>query len=406
MLLRKIPKRSIIAYPGELKDILLFAFSNPLNEGNFIEKFEYGFKEYIGAEEAIAVCSGRFALYLIIKSLGLKKGDGIILSAYNFEGVPKILLKEGFKLQFVDADKDSYQIDAEKIEQKIDSSTKVIIATHLFGQPCNLDKILEIAQRHNLFVVEDAAHSLGTSYQGRPTGAITDAGFFSFTGSKILNTSFGGMVVTNDAALADKIRKEVMLYNFPRRRELIKEVAKKYIYTLLTKRTFYTLMEYPLTLLMSFFDYDPLEAYKSIRKSEITDEKLKFTNLQAFIGTMQLDFVKKMIEKRKRIAQSLIREITPIMSLQEVPPQSSPNYFMFPISTKDKLRVFKKLLLKGIDSNLKYASDCSYLAENTYMPVAQLLSDTILTISLPFDLKEKEVFYIAEVLSSIRDRLN
>lgn len=406
MLLRKIPKRSIVTYPGELKDILLFLFFHPLDKRNFIKRFESGFKEYISVEEAIAVCSGRFALYLILKGLGLKEGDGIILSAYNFEGVPRTLLKEGFELQFVDADRTSYQIDAEKIEEKIDKKTRAIIATHLFGQPCNLDKILEIARRHNLFVIEDAAHSLGASYQGRLTGAIADAGFFSFTGSKILNTSFGGMVVTNNVALADKIREETALYNFPKRGELIKEVAKKYIYTLLTKRTFYTLTEYPITLLMSLFNYDPLEAYKSIRKSEITEEKLRFTNLQAFMGTMQLDFVKRMIEKRKGIAQDLIGEITAFMFLQKVPPQSSPNYFMFPISTKDKLKVFKKLLLKGIDSNLRYASDCSYLVKSDYTPVARSLSDTILTISLPFDLKEKEILYIAKALNGIRDWLN
>ncbi len=401
MLLRKIPKRSIVMYPGELRDILSLIRSGSIIQGTFVEQFENEFKEYIDVKEAIAVSSGRCAMSLILKNLGLKRGDGVILSAYNFPGVPEALLKGGFCLQFVDAHTDTYQIDVNKIEEKIDNNTKAIIATHLFGQPCDLDKIIEIARKYNLFVIEDAAHSLGSYYRDRHTGTIGDAGFFSFTGSKTLNTSFGGTVVTNDAVLAHKIRNEIAYYEYPRRKELIKEIAKRYVYIALTNRVFYTLTEYPITLLMSLVGSDPLEVYKSFKKTEITEKYMKFTNLQALIGVKQIHFVKKLIQQRKDAADFLIQNLNPPICIQKNFQDSKPSYFMFPIRVKDKMEVYRKLLFKGIDSNLNYASDCSYLVRNSSMPIAKYLSESILTISLPFDLKEEETLYVAKALNNI-----
>lgn len=388
-------------YPGEFKDVLSLIKSSSIYQGPFTEQFEQEFKQYVEVKEAIAVSSGRCALKLILKKLGLKRGDGIILSSYNFQGVPMSLLKEGFRLQFVDAHRDTYQMDVERVEEKIDSNTKAIIATHLFGQPCDLDRIIEIAKKYNLFVIEDAAHSLGSRYRDRFTGAIADAGFFSFTGSKTLNTSFGGMVVTNNIDLANKIRNEIAYYSYPRRAELIKEIVKRYIYIALANRIFYTLIEYPLTLLMSLFKYDPLEVYKSLKKSEIAERHMKFTNFQALLGVKQINFAKKLIQKRRNIANFLIKNLKPSISIQKILPDSLPNYFMFPIRTKDKMKVFKSLLLRGIDSNLNYALDCSYLVENCHTPIAKYLSETILTINLPFDLSKKEVFYLAHILNKV-----
>ena len=174
MLFRKIPKRSIIINPREIKDIISLILSKALKKGPYIKRFEDKFKEYVGAKEAVAVSSGRFALYLILKNLGLEKGDKIIVSAYNFKGVPEMLLQEGFVPVFVDADARTYQIDINKIEKNIDEKTKAIIVTHLFGQPCDIAKIKAIAHGYNLFVIEDSAHALGTFYNGRHVASIGD----------------------------------------------------------------------------------------------------------------------------------------------------------------------------------------------------------------------------------------
>jgi len=379
---------------------------NYILKGHFIKKFEDRFKEYLGVREVIAVSSGRFALLLILKKLGLGQNDKIMLSAYNFAGVPKALLQEGYFPVFVDADQKTYQIDPQQIEGKIDKETKAIIITHIFGQPCELDKILDIAKRHNLFVIEDAAHSLGSYYCGKLTGAIGDAGFFSFTGTKTINTSFGGMIVTNNTDLARQIREELQKFDFPKAKDLIKQRLITRIYSWLNHRLFYSLVGYPIALLMSVFDLDPLEIFKSIRRSDIAEQKLRFTNLQALLGLKQLDCLNDLICKRKRVAAQLINHLDSAISIPRVPRDSESNYFMFPIKTKDKKKAFKKLLKKGIDSNLNYCCDCSYMVGNSYNPVAQSLCRSILALNLPFDLQEQEVVYLAEALNGMKAWLN
>lgn len=406
MLLKKIPKRSILFCPGELKDILELVFTRSINEGKFVKEFEDRFKRFIGVKHAVAVSSGRFALYLILKSLGLKAGDGVLLSAYNFKGVPKALLQDGFTPVFVDADESSYQINVSEIEKQINPKVKAIILTHLFGQPCQLDKIMDIARKYNLFVIEDAAHSLGSYYQGKHTGTLGDAGFFSFSGSKMLNTSFGGIIVTNNDSLAVETREELSRYNFPSARQLLRERITTYIYALLTQRIFYSLTEYPLTLLMSMFGLDPLEIYKSFKHTEITEKKMKFTNLQALLGLRQIDCLNSLISKRKNIAEKLFKALDPLISLQANPKGCNSNYFMVPIKAKDKFRVFRRLLLKGVDSNLNYASDCSDMVKGTSIAISQALSKSVLTINLPFDLTDKEIGFLAQSLNEIKELLH
>jgi len=404
-MLRKIAKRNISIRIEEFKDILSLMSNYSVNEGHFIDKFEDFFKKYINSKEAIAVSSGRFALGLILKNLGIKKGDKIITSAYNFWGIPQFLLKEGISPVFIDADCENCQIDIKKTEERIDKNTKAIIVTHLFGQLCDLDSILSIARKYNLFVIEDAAHSLGSYYHGKHTGTIGDAGFFSLTGSKMLNTSFGGIIVTDNKELAKRIREELLTYSFPNTFTLIKERFITYIYALVTNRTFYSIIGWPIALLMSLFNLDLLEIYKKKRKSEIAEGKMRFTNLQALIGLNQMPLLNSLIENRKRIARVLINNLDPCISIQKSPVNCDPNYFMIAIRARNKMKVFKRLLLKGIDTNLSYVTDCSSLVANCNNPVSRFLSDSILTIHLPFDLKTKEILYIAKILNEIRDRL-
>jgi len=400
MLLKKIPKRSISVHSNLIKDFLFLVCSSFTKDAGLVKKFEDEFRSYVSAKEAIAVSSGRFALCLILKNLGLKKNDKVILSAYNFAGVPKALLEQGFCPVFVDADMNSYQIDISKIEENIDSKTKAIIVTHLFGQPCNLSEVLNIAKKYNLFVIEDAAHSLGSLYHGKHTGTIADAGFFSFSGSKVLNTSFGGMAVINNIDFANKIRSQLPNYKFPRIAGLLRERFITFIYALLSNRTFYTFTEYPLTVFMCLFGLDPLEIYKSLKHTEITEKRMRFTDFQASIGLEQIASLNTLISTRKRAAKIILGRLHKSIILQQIPKNCEPNYFMIPIKTSDKFRVFKKLLFKGIDSNLNYASDCSHLVKNSLMPVAKHLSDRILTINLPFDLSDKDISYLVDVFNT------
>jgi dTDP-4-amino-4,6-dideoxygalactose transaminase len=133
---------------------------------------------------------------------------------------------------------------------------------------------------------------------------------------------------------------------------------------------------------------------------------MRFSNLQAVIGLRQMDYLDSLISKRRKIAAELIERLDSTIDIPRAPRESEANYFMFPIQARQKSKVFKKLLKKGIDSNLSYCLDCSYLVKDSFNPVAQFLSQSILTLNLPFDLQEKDVVYLAKALNEIRGWLN
>lgn len=402
-MLKKIPKRTLPFSFQEMLDFWRLLFKGAIDEGPFVRSFEEKFKDFVGTRETIALSSGRFGLALVLKNLGLNKGDGIMLSAYNFQGVPKALVNEGYVPVFVDADERTFQMDPEDVERRMAPNVKAILLTHLFGQPADVNRFKAIAEKNGLYLIEDAAHSLGSYYQGRHTGTLTDAGFFSFAGSKTLNTSFGGMVVTENKALASAIREDLEDYGFPPRGRLIKQRIITHLHGILTNRIIYSLLEYPVTLMLNCLDKDPLEIYKSMKKKEVSEYKMKFTNLQGLLGLRQIEKSGTYLERRRQNAKRLFERLAEDITLQEVPPDCNPNHFMIALKTRNKKEAFRKLLMHGIDSNLNYASDCAALYKEEGRPVARRLSEKVITVQLPFKLREKEIDEIAAVLNGLKD---
>ncbi|KAF0132909.1 MAG: pyridoxal phosphate-dependent protein [Candidatus Saganbacteria bacterium] len=188
------------------------AVSRVLNSGWFVlgkeaESFESEFAKYCNAKYGVGVGSGTEALHLALWALGIKKGDEVLTVPNT--AVPTVCAIDllGAKPVFVDIDPDSYCIDVSKIESKISKNTKAIIPVHLFGNACEMDSILGIAKKHNLFVIEDACQAHGALYKGKKVGALADAGCFSFYPTKNLGCyGDGGMAVTNNKEIAEKIK--------------------------------------------------------------------------------------------------------------------------------------------------------------------------------------------------------
>lgn len=175
--------------------------------GKYVARFEQEFAAYCGVRHAIGVNSGTDAITLTLKALGLGPGDEVITAANTFVATVEAIVHAGCKPVLVDVLPDTYNMDPIKLEEKITSKTKAIIPVHLYGQPADLEAIMAIARRYNLFVIEDAAQAHGARYKGRPVGSLGDAACFSFYPSKNLGAyGDGGAVVTNDEALALKIR--------------------------------------------------------------------------------------------------------------------------------------------------------------------------------------------------------
>lgn len=174
--------------------------------GPFVAEFEKRFAEYLGAVRAVSTQSGTGALHISLHELGIGKGDEVIVPALTFIATVNPIIYVGAKPVFVDVDIRTWTIDPEEIERNITRRTKAIIAVHLYGNPCDMDAVMKIAKRHDLYVIEDATESLGARYKNRYTGTIGDLGCFSFNGNKIITTGGGGMVVGNDRRRLDHIK--------------------------------------------------------------------------------------------------------------------------------------------------------------------------------------------------------
>jgi dTDP-4-amino-4,6-dideoxygalactose transaminase len=190
----------------EIEEIKTVLDSGWVSQGPKVKEFEDKITEYLGVKYAIAVSNCTSALHLALLSIGVKQGDDVLVADFTFPATGHSVLYCGAKPVFIDIDLKTYNIAPALIEDKITDKTKAIIPVHTFGQAAEMDEIIEIAEDHNLKVIEDAACALGARYKNKYTGTIGDTGCFSFHARKGVTTGEGGMVVTDKKKIAEKIR--------------------------------------------------------------------------------------------------------------------------------------------------------------------------------------------------------
>ena len=251
----------------EVDEIVDTVRSGWLSMGPKTIKFEELFAEYINCRKGVAVSSWTAAGHLTLEAYGLKPGDEVIVPTMTFPATAEIVCYFGAKPVIVDVDPDTLNISLEAIEKAITPRTKVIIPVHYGGQPCDMDEIQDIANKHNLKVIEDAAHSLPATYKGKKIGNISEVTCFSFYATKTLSTGEGGMICTNNEDIAERV-KVMRLHGINR------DAWKRY------------------TDSGSWYYEVVAPGYK-----------YNFTDLQASLGLPQLKKVDKMWESRKRIAK-------------------------------------------------------------------------------------------------------
>ena len=174
--------------------------------GKYVDEFERQFANYCGAGYAVAVSNGTVALHLALVALGIGKGDEVIIPSFTMIASAVAVCYTGAMPVFVDAEKDSWNIDTSKIEEKITSKTKAIMAVSIFGHPCDMEELWKLAEKYDLKVIEDAAESHGAEYKGKKTGNLADITTFSFFANKNITTGEGGMVLTNNEDLYNKVK--------------------------------------------------------------------------------------------------------------------------------------------------------------------------------------------------------
>ena len=195
----EITEQDIEAVTGVLR-------TSSLSMGPKVRDFERAISHYVGAADAIAVNSGTSGLHLCIRALGISEGDEVLVPSFTFIAVANAVRYEKATPVFVDIDPQTFNLAPSLLEQAITARTRAIIVVHTFGCPAELTRILQIARRHGLFVIEDACEAIGAEYEGQKVGALGDVGVFAFYPNKQITTGEGGAVVTNNPAVALKVR--------------------------------------------------------------------------------------------------------------------------------------------------------------------------------------------------------
>ncbi|GBE32166.1 MAG TPA: DegT/DnrJ/EryC1/StrS family aminotransferase [Nitrospirae bacterium] len=207
-----IPMLDIKAQHEPIKDEIKTALKDILDSGRFILgqnvlSFEQEVASYHNVSEAVGLASGTDALYLSLRALDIKEGDEVITTPFTFIASAEAITYVGATPVFADIDRNTLNINPAKIEEKITPKTRAIVVVHLFGQPADMDEIMEIAEKRNLKVIEDSAQAFGATYKDAAVGGIGDAGCFSFYPSKNLGAyGDGGMMITNDPEISGKVK--------------------------------------------------------------------------------------------------------------------------------------------------------------------------------------------------------
>ena len=191
---------------AEIEAVVHVLRTPQLSLGPKLEAFERATADYVGASQAVAVNSGTSGLHLCIRCLGIGEGDEVIVPSYTFIAAANVIRMERATPIFVDIDPATLNLDPSKVEAAITPSTRAILVVHTFGRPADMAALLDIAKRHRLRVIEDACEAIGAECHSRKVGALGDAGVFAFYPNKQITTGEGGMIVTNDSALAEMAR--------------------------------------------------------------------------------------------------------------------------------------------------------------------------------------------------------
>ena len=334
--------------------------SGNLREGRKTKDFEDAFRLHAGVKHAVATSSGTSALHLVYQAL-LQPGDEVIVPAFTFIATASMVAMTGAKPVFCDVDPDTWVMDPADVERKITSKTRAIAGVHLFGNSCDIARIQKIAAPKKIKLIWDAAQSLGTRYQSRDVAEAADAVCFSFYPSKNMTTGEGGMVTTNDAELAAKVR-------------FLKShgETEKYIHTMIG------------------FNY-------------------RMTDIEAVLGLLQLSSLEGFLARRKKIAaryEQAFKQI-PGIQTQRVTPGSehSWNYFTIALDTK-KLSIsrdefMKQLQNRGVQCAVYYPrplhlQPCFPGGKTGSLPVTESLASRILSIPMHPFLTDEDVDYVIE----------
>lgn len=332
--------------------------------GEFITIFESEFANYCGSQFGISTSNGTVAIHLALEALGIGQGDEVIVPDLTFAATINAVLHAGATPVIADVDIESWCISISSIKKLITAKTKAIIPVHLYGQVCAMDEIMEIAQQHDLYVIEDCAEAHGATYKGKVVGSIGHIGCYSFFANKIVTTGEGGICITNNHEIVTKLK---MLRDHgmsPKKKYFHEEIGYNY----------------------------------------------RMTNLQAAIGVAQIERIDNIMHKRDQILEwyeSELKEIEKIQFQHSFKQIKKVNWLVSILLKKaDRQNVIDKLRQQGIDSRPFFYPLSSMpiyqpYSQNDDYTNSHFLAEHGINLPTYYDLEKEDVQYIADVLKKI-----
>ena len=326
--------------------------------GKEVQEFEKEFAEYLGVKNVVGVDNGLNALVLTFRALEIGEGDEVIVQGNTYIASVMGISMNGAIPVFVEPD-EFFNMDMDKVEEKITPKTKAILVTHLYGQASNMERVIEICKKHNLKLVEDCAQSHGAKFDGKMTGSF-GVGCFSFYPSKNLGAfGDGGAIATNDNELAQKLK---VLRNYGS--------EKRY--------------------------YNQVVGYNS-----------RLDEIQAGLLRVKLSHLNELTEERNRIVRRYISEIkNPLIELPKVREKATHIWHLFVIKCKNRDKLQQYLSEHGIGTVIHYpipphlSEAYKYLGiEKGQLPITEKYAKTVLSIPMYNGMKEEEINYVIEVLN-------
>lgn len=330
--------------------------------GRFVKKFEEEFAAFLGIEHCVSCANGTDSLEILLKAFEIGPGDEVIVPANSWISTSEAVTTVGAAPVFVDCHPLYYTIDTDKIEENISTRTKAIIPVHLYGLSAEMDRVMEIAARHSLHVIEDCAQAHGALYRGRPVGTIGDAGSFSFYPGKNLG-AYGdaGCMVTSDEALATRAR---MIANHGR---------------------------------LGKFDH------------MIEGRNSRLDGLQAAILSAKLPHLPRWTELRRNHAATYDRLLADVgIQLPEAPPYVRHVFHLYVIQIPDRDRIREELAANGIETGIHYPIPLPFLKAYARMnlksedfPIASAGMGRLLSIPMFAELTENQCEYVSTLFKNL-----
>jgi len=326
--------------------------------GPYLKQFERDFAAFVGAKYCVGCANGTDALQITLKALGVGAQDEVIVPANSFIATSEAVTAAGAQVVFCDVNEKTNNLDPQLLEQKITGRTKAVIAVHLYGSPAPMDAVSDIARRHHIKVIEDAAQAHGATFEGRPVGTLADAACFSFYPGKNLGAyGDGGAMVTDDEELAQRMR---MWANHGR--------LEKYNHE--------------------------FEAYNS-----------RLDGLQAAILSVKLKYLREWTEKRRAVARRYNKELSGVgdLVLPQEDGSTEPVYHLYVVKTRQRNRLQQYLKEQGIATGIHYPIGLPFLKAYRYLghkeedfPVTAANQNTVLSLPMFAELSDKQLGYVIE----------